>query len=446
LLAEDSDDDEDVFGGEDDAVDVDMNDEEEEIEVEAVPREPQEQRKPEAKTPARGRISARKMHKRRKPGQSIFQHNYGSKKGAKKKKKKTAKPQGIDHQTKKDEQFEINVQPLSRPAPANDFLLEYGACSVIIIYIIVFLNGWRTNENIARAWHMEFDQLIEQEFSYVGVQAGHGTDNDLVKESMNCYNLYATGRESCKGIIYTLNLNMRQDLVSVIWNTMNPSARDHVIIEVPIADTVANFVLLVSKKKSAKQKRAASHDLAANRRVKQVSTGNLPTSLVAFSDCPETIIKLLSSKKRIAAVDNPLFQWLHVTDDASESERRLARSRKCLQLKFNLPSSSEMHKLLPLMKLAFELIDALTNLRLSDLGKKRTAAIRKQLNELVQKSKHAERQELIQRKKLERIQREKQRYENMTPKQKLKADAQEEKRKRRKAMKRAKGKIRIAQH
>merc|ERR1719201_1151417 len=121
LLAEDSDDDEDVFGGEDDAVDVDMNDEEEEIEVEAVPREPQEQRKPEAKTPARGRISARKMHKRRKPGQSIFQHNYGSKKGAKKKKKRNAKPQEITNQ---DEQFEINIQPLSRPASENDFMLE----------------------------------------------------------------------------------------------------------------------------------------------------------------------------------------------------------------------------------------------------------------------------------------------------------------------------------
>ena len=33
------------------------------------------------------------------------------------------------------------------------------------------------------------------------------------------------------------------------------------IIEVPMADAVANFVLLVSNKKSAKQKRAASHDL-----------------------------------------------------------------------------------------------------------------------------------------------------------------------------------------
>ena len=124
-----------------------MNDEEEEIEVEAVPREPQEQRKPEAKTPARGRISARKMHKRRKSGQSIFQHNYGSKKGAKKKKKKTAKPQGIDHQTKKDEQFEINVQPRSYPflspssfAVATQEILS--CCFVVtVIFIYLFLCG-----------------------------------------------------------------------------------------------------------------------------------------------------------------------------------------------------------------------------------------------------------------------------------------------------------------
>ena len=52
--------------------------------------------------------------------------------------------------------------------------------------------------------------------------------------------------------------------------------------------------------------------------------------------------------------------------------------------------------------------------------------------------------QFVQQKKLERIQRRKQRYENMTPKQRLKADAQEEKRKRRKALKKAKGKIRIA--
>ena len=71
----------------------------------------------------------------------------------------------------------------------------------------------------------------------------------LVKESENIYTLWCSGRVCCEGMLVTLKLLKRQDLVSTLARMFRP-ASDQVIIKVMLESAeMDTFVMCLANKK-----------------------------------------------------------------------------------------------------------------------------------------------------------------------------------------------------
>ncbi|KAL2904539.1 hypothetical protein RDABS01_003249 [Bienertia sinuspersici] len=112
----------------------------------------------------------------------------------------------------------------------------------------------KENENLALAWAAKFatkDTILEKNFSLLGV--GEGEDSPLLlKEGQNVFKFYASGRRYCQGLLATLELKSRHDLISRMYNALVP-CKDEISIEVYMNDEAMDQVVFaVAKKKASK--------------------------------------------------------------------------------------------------------------------------------------------------------------------------------------------------
>jgi hypothetical protein len=77
------------------------------------------------------------------------------------------------------------------------------------------------------SWAAKFaarDPIFEKSFSLLGI--GEGEDSPLLlREGQAVFKFYASGRRYCRGLLATMELKSREDLLSRIYNMVVPCVR-----------------------------------------------------------------------------------------------------------------------------------------------------------------------------------------------------------------------------
>ncbi|KAK5837406.1 hypothetical protein PVK06_013216 [Gossypium arboreum] len=137
-------------------------------------------------------------------------------------------------------------------------------CGVFLIaFMINYFIGKHENENIALAWAAKFatkGSIFEKNFSLLGI--GEGEDSPLLlKEGPNVFKFYASGRRYCQGLLATMELKSRHDLISRLFNLVVP-CKDEITFEVYMnEEAMDQVVFALAKKKAAKGMQKEVRDL-----------------------------------------------------------------------------------------------------------------------------------------------------------------------------------------
>lgn len=145
----------------------------------------------------------------------------------------------------------------------NSYKVEIVCVTFLIMFIINYFMGRRENENLALAWATKFatkDSIVDKNFSLLGV--GEGDDSHLLlKEGQNVFKFYASGRRYCSGLLATMELKSRHDLISRLYNLAVP-CKDEITFEVYMNDdTMDHVVFAMARKKAAKAMQKEVRDL-----------------------------------------------------------------------------------------------------------------------------------------------------------------------------------------
>lgn len=159
--------------------------------------------------------------------------------------------------------------PIPSPKSENvraprSFTIEIVCGSFLIMFAINYFTGKRENENLALAWAAQFatkDSIFEKNFSLLGVGEGGDDAPLLLKEGQTVFKFYASGRRYCQGLLATIELKSRHDLISRMYNLIVPT-RDEISFEVYMNDEAMDHVVFaVAKKKAAKVMQKEVRDL-----------------------------------------------------------------------------------------------------------------------------------------------------------------------------------------
>ena len=106
----------------------------------------------------------------------------------------------------------------------DSYYLELLMCAGIVVYFINLLAGRSKNSKLANAWFNANKEYLGTQFAMVGDDgvSPDMTYNGLVKDTDSVYNLWCSGRVCCEGMLVTLKLLKRQDLVNTITRMFSP--------------------------------------------------------------------------------------------------------------------------------------------------------------------------------------------------------------------------------
>ena len=107
--------------------------------------------------------------------------------------------------------------------PLFEWKYEGVAIALLVVYVINYVVGNKTNKQIARDWETAFrtpDGVFAKNFSVMGADgAGPSKGSLLAREGPDEYKFYASGRRFCEGVMVTLKLKARNDLFSTVYDT-----------------------------------------------------------------------------------------------------------------------------------------------------------------------------------------------------------------------------------
>lgn len=182
-------------------------------------------------------------------------------------------PQEPAQQTSKSAEDSASNDPKSDPKPSSpipkpantpkSYIVEIVCGSFLVTFVVNYFTGKRENENIALSWAAKFatrDSIFEKNFSLLGV--GEGDDSPLLlKEGQNVFKFYASGRRYCQGLLATMDLKSRHDLMSRLYNMVVP-CKDEISFEVYMNDDAMDHIIFaVARKKAAKGMQKDLRDL-----------------------------------------------------------------------------------------------------------------------------------------------------------------------------------------
>ncbi|PIA25405.1 hypothetical protein AQUCO_11500003v1 [Aquilegia coerulea] len=290
---------------------------------------------------------------------------------------------GSSSKVESDSKVEVQVTP-PLPKTLGSFTVEIVCVSFLIAFLFNYFSGKKENENIALAWASRFatkDSIFDKNFSLLGT--GDGKDTPLLlKEGQNVFKFYASGRRFCQGMLATMDLQSRHDLMSRIYNMIVP-CKDEITFEVYMNDdAMDNVVFALAKKKLAKVMHKELRDL--QRFASLVTSGPNNRKWVADE------LMVITESKEVAG------------DLITETVLDQGSHRKMLILKFALPDAKNMADMTRLVALVPYYIDLIGRYKLSPQARPKTEAARTKVAQEVYKELHNARQEALQKKKAEK--------------------------------------------
>ncbi|GMH14998.1 hypothetical protein Nepgr_016839 [Nepenthes gracilis] len=301
-------------------------------------------------------------------------------------------------------------QTAARPRVATtrkSYTVEVVCISFLIAFVINYFTGKRENENLALAWAAKFatkDSIFEKNFSLLGV--GDGVDSPLLlKEGQNVFKFYASGRRYCQGLLATMELKSRHDLIARIYNMVIP-CKDEISIEVYMNDdTMDQVVFAVAKKKAAKGMQKDLPDLQrfasllsppSNRKwVSEELTVISESKEVAGDLITESVLDQVFGER---AFEKPgkAFISMHLSD------QHMGPNKKMLAFRFALPDADRMADMTRLVALVPYYIDLVGRYKLSSQARSKTDTARVKAAQEAYKELQNARQEALQKKKADR--------------------------------------------
>lgn len=192
---------------------------------------------------------------------------------------------------------DLNVSslPPSSPPSIRSFTVEIVCVSFLIIFIINFFIGKRQNELIALSWASVFatrDSIFEKNFSLLGTGDGKDDAPLLLKEGQDVFKFYASGRRFCQGLLATMELKSRHDLIARMVELLFPK-KDTITFEVLMnEDAMDHVVLAMGRRKLVKSMQKDSRDLG--------SFGNLVSSAPAGRKWVAEDLMVVAESKEVA--------------------------------------------------------------------------------------------------------------------------------------------------
>lgn len=257
------------------------------------------------------------------------------------------------------------------------------------------------------AWATKFatkDAIFEKNFSLLGV--GDGEDSPLLlKEGQNVFKFYASGRRFCQGLLATIELQSRHDLISRLYNMIVPT-KDEVTFEVYMNDDAMDQVVFaLAKKKAAKVMQKEVRDLQRFGNLVNAPSGRkwVVDDLAVISESKEVAGDLITDAVLDQVFGEKSFEkfgkWfisMHFSDQNPSTHK------KTLVFKFALPDAKHMADMTRLVALVPYYIDLIGRYKLSSQARSKTETARAKVAQEMYKELHNARQEALQRKKAER--------------------------------------------
>lgn len=245
------------------------------------------------------------------------------------------------------------------------WLPEVAMALLLASYIANIWIGRARNTDVAMAFVKTFcpeGSLLERNFSQVGPRI-EGAMDIILRESMNKFNIYATGRRFCKNFHATLDLKHRQDLMYMASYAISPRA-DHINIDIAMNEAnMQPLVLVVATPRLAKELSKSLPDVQSFARPIEVSQQVLPgfpsKSLRVWTESKSTFYELMTDKimdllfGRAAFEEaSKYFRYLHFSSENPEGF-----SKHSLKLSFNLPPEHQMEDLTKVLTATLHFID-----------------------------------------------------------------------------------------
>ncbi|QCD76433.1 uncharacterized protein At5g49945 [Vigna unguiculata] len=294
------------------------------------------------------------------------------------------------------------------PNSPRSFTVEILCGSFLIMFAINYFTGKRENENIALSWAAQFaakDSIFEKNFSLLGIGDGGDDAPLLLKEGQTTFKFYASGRRYCQGLLATLELKSRHDLIARIYNMIVP-CRDEIAFEVYMNDDAMDHVVFaMAKKKAAKAMHKDVRDLQRFGSVLSPPTSRkwVADDLAVISESKEVAADLITDAVIDQVFGEKAFEKfgkslisLHFSD------QHPGIHKKVLLFKFVLPAAKNMADMTRLVALVPYYIDLIGRYKLSSQARSKTEGARQKAALEAQKELRNAQQEAMQRRKAER--------------------------------------------
>uniref|UniRef100_A0A915Q4V0 PAT complex subunit CCDC47 n=1 Tax=Setaria digitata TaxID=48799 RepID=A0A915Q4V0_9BILA len=318
------------------------------------------------------------------------------------------------------------------------YQVEALVLAVLAVYMLNYIFGRSKNRSIANKWFMDVTPLLEEQFTLVG---DDGTSEDfreghMHKETDSTYTIWCSGRVGCQGMLITLKLLKRQDLIHVIMNLIRPK-QDKVIIRIDVDNNeMDSFVFAIGQRKSVTKIAKEKMDLSLfTVERKGVDRLGLPSSIVVYAEMFEAVNAIIDPavlsvfRKYESAID-----YFHFSDQYSgykpsdgESFTRLPETSRVLFFAFKM--SDDMTEIDALMRMVFHCFEKIRRYRLSREGKLKADKKRQSVQDAFLKTTHQARQEAAQARREEKTRERKQRLlEEEDPEKQRRLEKLEQKR------------------
>ncbi|CAN8253540.1 unnamed protein product [Cochlearia groenlandica] len=282
-------------------------------------------------------------------------------------------------------------------------------CFLISLTVNYFV-GKRENERLALAWAAKFaskDTIFHKNFSLLGVGEGDEDDSPplLLKEALNVFKFYATGRRYCHGLLATMELKSRHDLISRVFNLFVP-CKDEIAFEVYMnEETMDHVVFAMAKKKAAKTMQKEVKDLQRFSGAVSSPPGRkwVSEELTVMSESKEVAGDLITDTVLDQVFgDNAMDKYGKYFMSMHISDQHPGKHKKMMLFKFSLPDAKHMDDIVRLVALIPYYIDLVGRYRLSSQARNKTESGRQKAAEEAYKELQYARQEALQKKKAEK--------------------------------------------
>ncbi len=276
---------------------------------------------------------------------------------------------------------------------ALDSWMEISCVILLILYAFNYIYGRRKNDDIAETWYKSVETLFKEQFSQLGYYSNTqvGVQGVFIKDSDSSFKFYASGRRNCIGVLCTLELRKRQDLLSLFLACFDLSTMsDTLTIEIPLEHMDPLVFAVIPKRKATGMKRDWT-DLKYFTEAFPLTSSKLDhLNILALSPTLEAnlldqrVIQMLSDLKQE-------FEAIHFTD---QSPHEVLGSKKLLRFVFRLPSDVKgLGRVRELTGMALQFIDRMASFRLSSALRTKAEEQRRNRDLMLHKALLAKRKE-----------------------------------------------------